>query len=174
LASIAKALIQLRWVRAVLDTNLFVSGLFSSYGSVAKLQQLWLSGAFELAGSEDILQEIDETLQKSYIQKQLRLKPEEIVGILELIREKAFIVTKDQYKTDRIIEDPDDKFLGCALEAKAYYVVSGDSHLLSNISMVFRSWMRQPLSARWSGQPPGNISNSIQQDDSLSRRQRST
>lgn len=119
-------------IRAVLDTNLFVSGLFSSYGSVAKLQQLWLSGAFELAVSEEILEEIGETLQKAYIQKQLRLKPEEIVGILELIREKAFIVTKDKYKTDRIVEDPDDnKFLGCALEAKAYYVVSGDNHLLS-------------------------------------------
>ncbi len=119
-------------IRAVLDTNLFVSGLFSSYGSVAKLQQLWLSGAFELAVSEEILKEIGETLQKAYIQKQLRLRPEEIVGILELVREKAFIVTKDRYKTDRIIDDPDDnKFLGCALEAKAYYVVSGDSHLLS-------------------------------------------
>lgn len=119
-------------IRAVLDTNLFVSGLFSSYGSVAKLQQLWLSGAFELAVSEEILQEIGETLQKPHIQKQLHFKPEEIYGILELIREKAFIVTKDRYKTERIVEDPDDnKFLGCALEAKAYYVVSGDSHLLS-------------------------------------------
>jgi putative PIN family toxin of toxin-antitoxin system len=73
-----------------------------------------------------------ETLQKVYIQKQLRLKPEERIGVLELIREKASIVTKDRYKTDRIVEDPDDnKFLSCALEAKANYVVSGDSHLLS-------------------------------------------
>ena len=119
-------------IRAVLDTNLFVSGLFSSYGSVTKRQQLWLSCAFELAVSEEILEEIGETLQKAYIQKQLRLKPEEIVGILERIREKAFIATKGRYQTDRIVEDPDDnKFLGCALEAKAYYVVSGDSHLLS-------------------------------------------
>ena len=119
-------------IRAVLDTNLFNSGLFSSYGSVAELQQLWLAAAFELAVSEEILEEIKETLQKTYIQKQLQLRPEEIVGILEMIREKAFIVTKDRYKTDRIVEDPDDnKFLGCALEAKAYYVVSGDSHLLS-------------------------------------------
>jgi putative PIN family toxin of toxin-antitoxin system len=119
-------------IRAVLDTNLFVSGLFSSSGSVATLQQLWLSGAFELAVSEKILEEIGETLQKSSIQKQLLLKPEEIYGILELIREKAFIVTKDRYKTDRITEDPDDNtFLGCALEAKAYFVVSGDNHLLS-------------------------------------------
>jgi putative PIN family toxin of toxin-antitoxin system len=119
-------------IRAVLDTNLFISGLFSSSGSVAKLQQLWLSGVFELVVSEEILEEIGETLRKVYIQKQLRLKPEERIGVLELIREKASIVTKDRYKTDRIVEDPDDnKFLSCALEAKANYVVSGDSHLLS-------------------------------------------
>lgn len=119
-------------IRAVLDTNLFVSALFSLYGSVATLQQLWISGAFELAVSGDILQEIEETLQKPHIHKQLHLKPEEIGGIIELIREKAFVVTNDRYKTDRIIDDPDDnKFLGCALEAKAYYVVSGDNHLLS-------------------------------------------
>lgn len=119
-------------IRAVLDTNLFVSGLFSSYGSVATLQQLWISGAFELAVSEKILQEIEETLQKPHIHKQLHLKPVEISGIIELIREKAFVVTKDHFKTDRITDDPDDnKFLGCALEAKAYYVVSGDNHLLS-------------------------------------------
>ena len=119
-------------IRAVLDTNLFVSGLFSSYGSVAKLQQLWLSGAFELAVSEKILKEIEETLQKPHIQKQLHFKPEEIIGIIELIREKAFVVTKDHYKTDRIIDDPtDNKFLACALEIEAGYVVSGDNHLLS-------------------------------------------
>lgn len=42
------------------------------------------------------------------------------------------MVTQDLYKTDRIAADPDDnKFLGCALEAKAQYVVSGDNHLLS-------------------------------------------
>ena len=109
-----------------------VSGLFSSDGTVAKLQQLWVSGAFELVVSEEILQEVKETLQKPYIQMELFLKAEEIGGIVSLIREKAFVVTKDLYKTDRIATDPDDnKFLGCALETKADYIVSGDNHLLS-------------------------------------------
>ena len=48
-----------------------------------------------------------------------------------MIREKAFTVTKDLYSTDKIIVDPDDnKFLACALEAKADFIVSGDNHLL--------------------------------------------
>lgn len=119
-------------IRAVLDTNLFISGLFASKGTVATLQQLWISGAFELAVSEEILQEIKETLQKPYLQKELFLRPQELDEILGMIREKAFVVTRDLYKTDKITADPDDnKFLGCALEAKAQYVVSGDNHLLS-------------------------------------------
>jgi predicted nucleic acid-binding protein len=49
-----------------------------------------------------------------------------------MIQEKAFKVPQDLYKTDRVAADPDDnKFLGCALEAKAQYIVSGDNHLLS-------------------------------------------
>ena len=119
-------------IRAVLDTNLFISGLFASKGTIAALQQLWISGAFELAVSEEILLEIKETLQKPYLQKELSLRPQEIDEILGMIREKAFAVTQDLYKTERITADPDDnKFLGCALEAKAHYVISGDNHLLS-------------------------------------------
>ena len=42
------------------------------------------------------------------------------------------MVTQDLYQTDKILSDPDDnKFLGCALEIKADYIVSGDNHLLS-------------------------------------------
>jgi len=99
---------------------------------MANLQQLWVSGAFELAVSEEILLEIAATLQKPSIQKELFLKTEEIGEIVSLIREKAFVVTQDLYTTDKIAADPDDnKFLGCALEAKADFVVSGDNHLLS-------------------------------------------
>ena len=40
-------------------------------------------------------------------------------------------MTRDRYKTDRLKTDPDDnKFLACALEAKADFIVSGDNHLL--------------------------------------------
>lgn len=119
-------------IRAVLDTNLFVSGLFATGGTVGMLQDLWIAKAFELVVSEDILQEIKATLQKPYIQKELLFQEDELDEIISLIRERAFLVTQDLYQTDKIADDPtDNKFLGCALEAKASYVVSGDNHLLS-------------------------------------------
>ena len=118
-------------VRAVIDTNLFVSGLFSDKGNTFELQELWVNGAFQLAVSEKILQEIKATLLKPYIHEKLFIQEGEENEIIELIREKAFVVTKDLYETDRIKSDlTDNKFLACALEAKADYIVSGDNHLL--------------------------------------------
>lgn len=40
------------------------------------------------------------------------------------------LITRDRYKTDRITDDPtDNKFLACALEGRADYVLSRDPHL---------------------------------------------
>lgn len=117
--------------RAVIDTNLFVSGLFASKGYTHDLQTLWLTNAFELVVSEQILAEVKATLQKPYLHKELFLHKNEEQGIIDLIREKAFIVTRDRFKIDRITKDTtDNKFLACALEAKADFIVSGDKHLL--------------------------------------------
>ena len=118
-------------VRAVIDTNLFVSGLFAAQGYSYQLQQLWLSGAFEFAVSEQILKEIENTLLKPHIRKRLFLDDSDLVSVISLIREKAIVVTADLYQTDKIKTDPtDNKFLACALEVKADYIVSGDNHLL--------------------------------------------
>jgi predicted nucleic acid-binding protein len=50
-------------VRAVIDTNLFVSGLFAQKGYTYMIQELWMSGAFELGVSEKILMEVVNTLK---------------------------------------------------------------------------------------------------------------
>jgi uncharacterized protein len=119
-------------VRAVIDTNLFVSGLFASQGHTYQLQELWVAGAFELVVSEQILDEIQRTLHKPQIKQRLQLEDGEETLIVELIRQKAAVVTTDRYRTDKISADPtDNKFLACALEADAAYIVSGDNHLLA-------------------------------------------
>lgn len=118
-------------IKAVLDTNLFVSGLLADHGSTSILQDLWANGMFELVVSKEILLEIKKTLQKPYLHKSLFVFAGEEDEIVELIREKARIITRDLYKTDRIKADPtDNKFLACALEGEADYIVSGDNHLL--------------------------------------------
>ncbi len=98
--------------RAVIDTNLFVSGLFTQKGYTYELQELWIAQVFELAVSDQILAEIKATLQKSYLHKELFVYENEEDEIIDLIRERAFVITQDRYKTDKIKKDPDDnKFL---------------------------------------------------------------
>lgn len=116
-------------LRAVIDTNVFVSGLFGKDSLSAKLQDLWINEEFELVTSIEILKEISRVLQYPKIKDHFKPKDETIRRFFRLVFRKA-IITKDLYATDRITDDPsDNKFLACALEAKADYIVSGDRHL---------------------------------------------
>ncbi|MGA1840826.1 MAG: putative toxin-antitoxin system toxin component, PIN family [bacterium] len=119
-----------RKLRAVIDTNLFISGLFGKKDATStQLQDLWISDEFELATSIEIMKEVSRVLQYPKIKQKLHPKDETIKRFFHLIFRKA-IITKDIYKTDKITEDPEDnKFLACALESKADFIISGDKHL---------------------------------------------
>lgn len=116
-------------LRAVIDTNVFVSGLFGKDSLSARLQDLWINEEFELVTSIEILKEVSRVLQYPKIKDHFKPKDETIRRFFRLVFRKA-IITKDLYATDKITDDPsDNKFLACALEAKADYIVSGDKHL---------------------------------------------
>lgn len=118
-----------RPLRAVIDTNVLVSGLFSESGSIAELMDLWTDEAFELVTSEEIIEELYRTLHKPSVQKHFEPTEEEINDYIEVIRERA-VMTPGLHTTDRIKDDPtDNKFLSAAMEAKADCIVSGDKHL---------------------------------------------
>jgi uncharacterized protein len=116
-------------LRAVVDTNLFISGLFGKDTLSAALQDLWIHREFELATSIEILREVSRVLQYPRIRERFKPKDENIRRFFRLIFRKA-IITKDLYSTDRITDDPSDNiFLACAMEAKADYIVSRDPHI---------------------------------------------
>ncbi len=116
---------------AVIDTNLFISGLFGQNTTTAQLQELWIRQEFQLGTSLEIMKEVNWVLQYPRIKKRLLDDDEVIRRFFRLVFRKA-VVAKDDFQTDRIVDDPtDNKFLACALEVKADYIVSGDNHLLS-------------------------------------------
>ena len=118
-----------RKLRAVIDTNLFVSGLFAKDSVSARLQDLWINQAFELVTSIEIIKEISRVLNYPRIKERFKPTEENIRRFYRLLFRKA-IISKDIYQTDKIADDPtDNKFLACALEKKADYIVSRDSHL---------------------------------------------
>ena len=116
-------------LRAVVDTNVVISGIFGKDSLSAELQNLWMNQEFELVTSIEIIKEISRVLQYPRIKERFHPKEETVKRFFRLIFRKG-IITKDIYKTDKITDDPsDNKFLASAMEGKADYIVSRDPHL---------------------------------------------
>ncbi|MDQ5826305.1 MAG: putative toxin-antitoxin system toxin component, PIN family [Chloroflexota bacterium] len=116
-------------MRVVLDTNVLVSALIVPMGKPARI--LRRLDAIDLLTTESIMAEVGRVLRYSRIQKRYGLTAETITTYLERLREvSTFIVTHTQ--VSGVSKDPDDdKFLECAVDGDARYIVSGDPHLLS-------------------------------------------
>ena len=118
-------------IRAVIDTNVFVSGIISPIGSPRKILELAKRAVFRVVTSISINREILEVLHRDHIYTKYSLN-ENIVDDIAAFLYEGTILTEDSYKVSKITEDPDDnKFIGCAIEGEAEYIVSGDEHLLS-------------------------------------------
>ena len=112
-------------LKVVMDTNVFVSGVFFS-GTPYQVLNAWQSGAFELVVSQEILYEysrVGEILAEA--RPKIDLNP-----ILKFVIEHAKVY-KPVKLQEPICEDPDDdKFFACALASGSRVIISGDKHLL--------------------------------------------
>lgn len=114
---------------AVLDTNILVRLALKRTANAQGVWDAFLSGAFQLALSESILDEVERVLRYPRIARKNKLTAAIRAEFLTALRENAILV-EELYEVERVVPDPtDDKFLACALEAYADYVVSEDNHL---------------------------------------------
>lgn len=128
-------------LKVVLDTNQFISSVITKKGISAQLFQAWRQQSYILITSKEILEEIERVLRYPRIIEKYHIKEKEIESLINLIKHTA-VVLPGLGILNVIKEDPDDnKFLSCAFEAKAQYIISGDKHLLElrqykNISII--------------------------------------
>ncbi len=118
-------------LKAVLDTNVLVSGLISPNGTPARLIGAWREKKFELVISPAILEELAEVLQRDKIRRYYEHTDKDLARkyVAGLRRFAALVPGKAQFQG--VCADPDDdKFIAAALEAGADYIVSGNDHLL--------------------------------------------
>ena len=113
-------------MKVVLDTNVFVSGIFWEGNFCSQIIDDWKKGIFKLVSSMEIIEELVETLKSFKIQ----MSEEMIKEWKNLIIENSVIV-KPLIKIDVVNGDPEDnKFIEAAVSSKADYIISQDKHLL--------------------------------------------
>ena len=118
-------------VRAVIDTNVLVSGILVAEEPPRQVLDAWLDGRFTLVTSPYQLEEVTHVLAYPRIAERIRLKPAELATILSGLMTLA-VVTPGQLQRPGVTRDPkDDAIVACAEEGEADYIVSGDLDLLS-------------------------------------------
>ena len=112
-------------MRVVLDTNIFISGIFWS-GDSEKILYAWSNEELEIITSSEIIREIVETLMDFKIQLPINT----LLLWLSILSMKSSMVEPEE-EINVVKEDSDDnKFIEAAVAGKADYIVTQDNHLL--------------------------------------------
>ena len=111
-------------MRIVIDTNVLVSGVFFG-GFPRKILSAVVSRKITACATAEIINEYEEIVQEMIGRKQGHIDSailSPLIQVLEVIEPITHV---------EICRDPDDdKFLGCAKDSHALYIVSGDKDLL--------------------------------------------
>lgn len=115
-------------LRVVLDTNLLVSYLLTQGKTMTRIIDYWESGIIAVIVSPAILDELAEVVQRPRLRRQMSVDPQLLI---DLILSDAVKIRGDMSFPGASRDPKDDKFLACAVEGEAAYLVSGDEDLLS-------------------------------------------
>lgn len=111
-------------MRIVVDTNVIISGVFFG-GAPGEVLKAIVSNKVTACASKQIVEEYIEIVNEMISRKQGKLNSDILLMLiesLEMIKPKIHV---------KISRDPDDdKFIECAKDADALYIVSGDKDLL--------------------------------------------
>jgi putative PIN family toxin of toxin-antitoxin system len=112
-------------LKIVLDTNVFISGVFFA-GPPYEVLKAWRDRRIQILISDEIIEEyrrVGELLSKQFPAIEFAPALQLLVIHAEFVRPKKM--------TAQVCEDPDDdKFLECAISGNGNLIVSGDKHLL--------------------------------------------
>jgi len=116
-------------IRAVLDANVFVSGILTE-GAPRNILRAWRAGQFHLVASHAIFSEIGRVLHYPKIARRHRWSETEIREFMESLEALAIFTPGDLHLRVVAADPADDRYLECAVKGEATCVVSGDGHLL--------------------------------------------
>jgi uncharacterized protein len=112
-------------MKIVLDTNVFISGIFFS-GPPFEILKAWKNKRLQIHLSQEILEEyqrVAESLSDKY-------PTIDILPLIELMTIHGQIVNAEGVDVSVCEDHEDDKFINCAIAGNCKIIVSGDKHLL--------------------------------------------
>ena len=112
-------------MKILIDTNILISGLFF-HGLPSQLLKEIDFEKFKVCINKEILDEYEKQIYRKIINPKYKLNQD--------LNEKFFrnLQSFEMKSALKICRDPkDDKFINCAIDAKAIYIVSGDNDLLT-------------------------------------------
>lgn len=112
-------------MKIVLDTNVFISGVFFS-GPPFEILNAWKKGEIHLILSVDILEEYQATVEEIASQ----FPHVDLAPWLRLLMANSTIVKVPPLPNPVCTDPDDDMFLACAIAGHAKIIVSGDKALL--------------------------------------------
>lgn len=116
-------------IRAVVDTNLIISGLFWR-GNPAQVYDSAAKGIYVLLTTTDLIDELDRVLRYPKFAARLASIGKTANTIVTEYRAITELVTSAEIPPDAIRDPKDIPVLACAVGGKADYIVSGDQDLL--------------------------------------------
>lgn len=118
-------------MRAVVDTNVFVSGLMLPDSTPGRIIQAWRQGHFGLVMSEPLLAEFGAVLLYPKIRKRLGWDEDAVSRYLMLLRFESQVVELAGVSASVRRDPADDCVLATLIASDADYLVSGDADLLT-------------------------------------------
>jgi len=115
-------------IKAVIDTNIWVSALLNPHGYPAQLRKAFEAGSFLPVVSAPMLEEMIDVLNRPRIKDKYDLTSEEIEELVILIEERSEHVLLEG-KIALCRDKDDDMILETALNGKAKYLVTRDNDI---------------------------------------------
>lgn len=114
-------------LRVVIDTSSLVSYILTAGNIMKQVVYAWEARDFVFLTSPATRSELIAVLERPYIQQRAHISPATLMeGIVKYTEWIA-----GNLNVPPVCRDPkDDKFLACAVEGKAHYIVSSDKDLL--------------------------------------------
>lgn len=106
--------------RAVYDTNIIISADLTD-GVCRRLLYLAAFHIVDLVASNKLLEEYEQVLSRTRFHN----TPEDVVAYIRLIKQISITITTTR-RIKKILDDPDNRVLECAVAGKADYIVTGN------------------------------------------------